>query len=84
MGKAALLLVLGLAGCVAASPEADACGAAGLQSLIGQKDDALAAMTFPQGTRFIYPGTPVSEDYRPDRLNIDIDQSERITGVWCG
>lgn len=83
MAKAAWLLALGLAACVAA-PEENACGAAGLQTLIGQTDDVLAAMTFPQGTRFIYPGTPVTEDYSPGRLNIDIDQSERITGVWCG
>ena len=41
-------------------------------------------MSFPAGTRLIYPGTPVTEDSRPDRLNIDIDQSGRITGVWCG
>lgn len=84
MGKAALFLALGLAGCVAATPDENACGAAGMQDLIGQEDDVLAAMTFPQGTRFIYPGTPVTEDYRPDRLNIDVDQSGRIIGVWCG
>ena len=55
-----------------------------MQGLIGQDDDVLAAMTLPQGTRFIYPGTPVTEDYRPSRLNIDIDQFGQITGVWCG
>ena len=74
-----------LGGCVMPkAPEQNACGAAGMQNLVGQKDDILAAMTLPQGTRFIYPGTPVTEDYRPNRLNIDIDQSGRITGVWCG
>ena len=52
--------------------------------LIGRDDDVLAAMTFPQGTRLIYPGTPVTEDFRAERLNIDIDRTGRITGVWCG
>jgi Peptidase inhibitor I78 family len=85
VAKAALLaLVLAVAGCVAAEPEQNACGADGLQSLIGQDDAVLAAMTFPQGTRFLYPGTPVTEDYSPVRLNIDIEQSGTITGVWCG
>lgn len=83
MGKAALLLVLALSACVAV-PEENACGAAGMQDLVGQEDDVLAAMTLPQGTRFIYPGTAVTEDYSPARLNIDIDQFGRITGVWCG
>lgn len=83
MARLGFLLILALAGCVAA-PEENACGAAGMQDLVGQEDDVLAAMTLPQGTRFIYPGTPVTEDYSPARLNIDIDQSGRITGVWCG
>lgn len=84
MAKAALALVLGLAGCVAAAPEQDACGAAGMQSLKGRDASVLAAMTLPQGTRLLYPGTPMTEDYRPGRLNIDITQSGRITGLWCG
>jgi Peptidase inhibitor I78 family len=78
-----LLLALGLAACVA-EPEQYACGAAGMQDLVGRDDDVFAAMTFPEGTRLIYPGTPVTEDYRPERLNIDIDQSGKITGLWCG
>lgn len=65
-------------------PEQNACGASGMQTLIGKDDDVLAAMTLPQGTRFIYPGKPVTEDYRPGRLNIDVSQSGKITGVWCG
>ncbi|MFM7445134.1 MAG: I78 family peptidase inhibitor [Tabrizicola sp.] len=83
MARLGLLLVLALAACVA-RPEQNACGAVGMQDLVGREDDALAAMTFPAGTCLLYPGTPVTEDYRPDRLNIDIDQSGAITGVWCG
>jgi hypothetical protein len=74
-----------LGGCVASEPsDPNACGAAGMQRMVGKGDDVLAAFTLPQGTRFIYPGTPVTEDFRPDRLNIDIDQSGTIIGVWCG
>lgn len=85
MRVALLLGALMLGGCVMSEePEQNACGAAGMQGLIGQDDDVLAAMTLSQGTRFIYPGTPVTEDYSPSRLNIDIDQYGLITGVWCG
>lgn len=83
MARLALPLILVLAACVA-PPDEDACGAAGRQGLLGLDTAALAAMSFPSGTRVIAPGTPVTEDYRPDRLNIDVDASGRITGVWCG
>jgi len=83
VARLALALILGLSACVAA-PDKTACGAAGMQQLVGRDDAVLAAMTFPQGTRLIYPGTAVTEDYRPDRLNIDLDATGRITGLWCG
>lgn len=85
MAKAAAALVaLALAGCVAAEPEQNACGAAGMQDLIGKDQSVFAAMTLPEGTRIITPGTAVTEDYRPTRLNIDVDRAGKITGVWCG
>ena len=77
------LAVLAAAGCTT-EPEQNACGAAGMQDLVGQDKAVLATMTFPVGTRVIEPGTAVTEDYRPDRLNIDVDAGDRITGVWCG
>lgn len=82
---AILAAVAALAGCVdPRPPEQNACGAAGMQDLIGQDKAVLAAMTFPMGTRVIEPGMAVTEDYSPSRLNLDIDQSGRITRVWCG
>lgn len=83
MARLALALALGLAACVAV-PDEDACGAAGMQDLVGQDKAVLAAMTFPAGTRVIEPGTAVTEDYSASRLNIDVDASGTITGVWCG
>ena len=80
---AGALAALVLAGCVA-EPDRNACGASGLQDLLGRDKSVLAAMTFPVGTRVIEPGTAVTEDYRADRLNIDVDASGKITGVWCG
>ena len=34
--------------------------------------------------RVIRPGMMVTMDYLPDRLNIDVDATGRITGLWCG
>lgn len=62
---------------------ADQCGAAGMQSLVGQPASVLAAMTFPAGTRIIEPGMAVTMDYRPDRLNITIGEDGLIAAVAC-
>ena len=71
--------------CVAADlPDRDACGASGMQALVGQGRDVLAAMTVPAGTRVIRPGMAVTEDYGPARLNIDLNETGTVTRVWCG
>ncbi len=80
-----LLLVLALSGCVAVQePDREACGAAGMQGLVGQGREVLAAMALPAGTRVIEPGMAVTEDYSVSRLNIDLDEDGRISRVWCG
>ena len=65
-------------------PGPDACGASGMQGLIGRDRRVLAAMTLPQGTRVIEPGQPVTTDYSSQRLNIDLDARGRIVRLWCG
>ncbi len=34
--------------------------------------------------RWIRPGDAVTMDYRTDRLNIDLDAANRVTGFRCG
>lgn len=80
-----LLAVLALAGCteVIAAPE-DLCGRAEVEGLVGEN---LAAVTMPtrEGpVRVIKPGQMVTMDYKPSRLNIDVDDAGTITRVWCG
>jgi len=78
-------LAAALGGCVVADlPDQDACGASGMQALVGQGREVLAAMTVPAGTRVIEPETAITEDYSPARLNIDLDRTGRVTRVWCG
>lgn len=93
MARPVLALVAVLAGCVAEVPPSqppvqppgpDACGASGMQGLIGQDRAVLAAMSLPMGTRVIEPGQPVTTDYSPQRLNIDLDARDRIVRLWCG
>lgn len=83
---AAALIVL--AACVeeppVAMPGEDACGAADLQTLVGQPASVLQTMRFGVETRIIRPGMAVTMDYRGDRLNIEIDAGEVIARVVCG
>jgi Peptidase inhibitor I78 family len=85
---APLAAMLTLAACVpveAPDPvDEDACGASGSQNLVGQSGDILAAMTFPIGTRIIYPDTAVTLDFNPERLNILVGRTNRIEEINCG
>jgi len=84
------VLSLGLAGCVdvpvtaAAGEGAAGCGAPALQSLVGQPATVLDTMRFTQSVRVIRPGTAVTMDYQPGRLNIRVDAKGLITEVACG
>ena len=90
-GVVALILCGSLVGCVPVpeappalpAPVEDACGAAGLQGLVGQPARILQTMRFGVETRIIRPGMAVTMDYRPERLNIDIDANEQIIRVYC-
>jgi hypothetical protein len=64
-------------------PDLATCGADALQGLVGQSASVLQTMKFGQETRIIRPGMAVTMDYRPDRLNIEIDRAERIVRVHC-
>ncbi|MFP1642937.1 I78 family peptidase inhibitor [Pontitalea aquivivens] len=89
-----LIAGLALAGCRAApalppdpanpaDPGADACGAVRLQHLVGQPESVLQGMRFDAPVRIIRPGMAVTMDYRPDRLNIEIDARNRIARAHC-
>lgn len=66
------------------APAADACGASSLQQLVGQPASSLDTMRFAQRMRVIRPGQMVTMDYSEARLNIAVDEAERITRVYCG
>lgn len=88
--KLALLAPLVLAACVEASdgpatmPDPEACGAPGLQGLVGQPRAVLAAMSFAGPVRVLEPGQPMTMDYNPARLNVFLDAAGRIEKLSCG
>ncbi|UWQ21966.1 I78 family peptidase inhibitor [Jannaschia sp. W003] len=82
----AAALLLALAACAGAPPEptaADPCGATGYAGLVGRN---IAAVTLPAdlNARIIRPDTAVTMDFRPDRLNVDVQSDGTITGLRCG
>ncbi|WP_235829683.1 I78 family peptidase inhibitor [Frigidibacter oleivorans] len=88
LGGAALL---GLVACMpeggaggGTPPMEDACGAAGLQQMVGQPASALDTMRFAQPMRVIRPGQAVTMDYNVERLNFAVGEDGRITRVYCG
>jgi len=92
----ALFAVLILAGCELADqppfqgqpplpPAADdTCGANERAALIGQDVTALERIMILGPVRVNRPGTAVTMDYRPNRINFDIDGAERISRIFCG
>lgn len=60
------------------------CGATGKQGLLNQPESALASMSLPTNTRIIRPGTRVTKEANPARLNIGIAANGTIVHVACG
>jgi hypothetical protein len=87
---AALGAILLLAACVpedppaAALPAEDACGAAALQSLLGAPVGDQDFTGVGGAQRIMADGSPMTMDYRADRLNVTYDGQGRITRIWCG
>jgi hypothetical protein len=58
----------------------DTCGARAYAQFVGQN---IAAVTAPAGVRTIAPDTIVTQDFRPDRLNIIVDAQGVIQRLEC-
>lgn len=89
-----MIALAGLAACApapkpAAFGEGSTCGDTRVAKLIGQvwresqRAKTLKASGAPS-LRVIAPGTVVTMDFRPERLNIETDANGRITRIKCG
>ncbi len=64
---------------------ADDCGAAGRQDWVGRARADLPAAPDGANWRVYETGQPVTQDFRPDRLNIEIDpDSQTVVRLSCG
>lgn len=66
-----------------------ACSTAGLGGMVGQQATTqlgAEAMRIANARtiRWIRPGDAVTMDYRFDRLNINLDSQNRVSGFACG
>ena len=66
-------------------PLKDACGASDLQNLVGRPRTEIPVPVNPDRQRVACTTCPVTQDYRPERLNFFFDaQSGRIREIKCG
>jgi hypothetical protein len=92
------LLPILAAGCVAPGTElppvgfstdgavaqADTCGAARYEYLVGLGKDAALNASLPEGSRVILPGDAVTQDFVDTRLNVVIDGNASVERLYCG
>lgn len=64
-------------------PVENACKAQELQGLVMQPASVLETMRFRGPLRIIRPGMAVTMDFSPERLNIEINDEDRIARVYC-
>lgn len=70
------------------APETDECGAAKVSAYVAQEATPavrarLAADVGHDRIRWVGPDTVVTMDFRPDRLNVELDSAGVITGGKC-
>ncbi|WP_213981816.1 I78 family peptidase inhibitor [Sphingomonas sp. dw_22] len=88
------LIALAAGGCMQNSPPKTEvpgvqCNANGLKRLIGQQRSPEAETLAKQlsnakTVRWLEPGSVMTMDFRPDRLNLNVDEQGRITSARCG
>ena len=85
----ALLSLIALAACqqdatmTSNSDAADLCNASAYQHLVGSPANE-ADFAEAHSLRITSPGMAVTMDYRPDRLNVETDDTGIITRIRCG
>jgi hypothetical protein len=84
MIRTGLALIVCCAAIPAGAQDTDTCGAAGFQGLVGQTEEIAGLLELDRPLRIIPPDSMVTMDFRPDRINFEIDAEGRIAVVRCG
>lgn len=61
----------------------DTCGASRFQHLIGTPLASIDQATLPAGARLLTPDAVVTQDFRPDRLNIVSGADGNVSSLAC-
>ena len=61
---------------------ADTCNAAAYAGMVGQ--DAVVALSIPDPKRQYRPEDPVTSDFNPARVNVELDDTDVIVAIKCG
>ncbi|MFN2259627.1 MAG: I78 family peptidase inhibitor [Parasphingopyxis sp.] len=69
--------------------DAGSCDAEATSGLVGEQVSSelgqrAMRLSGADSLRWIPPDSAVTMDYRPDRLNIEYDRENRVTGIRCG
>lgn len=62
----------------------DKCDVGQYQTLLGQPKEAITGIAFSGPVRVIEPGSAVTMDFSPERLNIEVDKTGLIIALRCG
>jgi hypothetical protein len=70
-------------------PERERCGPERAEAFIDERYDertrkALAKAMGATTTRWILPGSSVTQDWVPARVNLEVGDDGRVHKVWCG
>jgi hypothetical protein len=65
-------------------PQVAGCPAPDTGTLLGLDVAALDTLDLPAGTRVFRTGDPVTADFSPDRLNLEVGPDNLIVAVTCG
>lgn len=64
-------------------PDLTSCNGQEWVPFVGQPAAQLEGK-LPEKARVIAPDSAVTQDFRPDRVNVDVDDAGLITGIRCG
>jgi hypothetical protein len=83
------LALLLLGGCTRPDQQLARCSIDAVGAVTGEAygvelEHRLKDRTGSRQVRVIRPGTMVTQDFREDRLNIALDDGDRVTRIYCG
>ena len=80
---AALIVVTSTGAATGVRAANETCGAPALEASVGQRREATSEV-LPEDARILPPTSVMTQDHRPDRVHVGLDDKIVILRVWCG